>query len=316
MTITEQIVHLSRVEFWLFFLLALAATLCSFWFAFRYITLARLVENTPTARIDFAQQGYVELNGTAIALNGNPISAPLSGRECCWYHYKIEKKGNKNWRVVEQQRSSHPFLLKDDSGICQIDPDGARITTRERKVWYGSTPFPVAAGPTKISPTKKGWGEILTRDIGLVSRYRYSEELIRPNDFLYAIGNFKTPDEIDHGHRRDKTTREILRAWKLDRPRLLARFDRDRNGEIDQDEWQQARLAAAAESEREYRRERPGEAPHSLSDTGSSSQPYLISTLPQFDLVKRFKLISAVSIAAFFIAGGIGVWMFGIRLGG
>ena len=101
MTITEQIVHLSRVEFWLFFLLASAAALSAFYFAFRYITLARLIEDTPTARIDFAQQGYVELSGTTMALNGNPIFAPLSGTACCWFHYKIEKKGNKNWRVVD-----------------------------------------------------------------------------------------------------------------------------------------------------------------------------------------------------------------------
>ena len=57
MTITEQIVHLSRVEFWLFFLLAAATALGAFYFAFRYLSLARLIEDTPTTRIDFAQQG-------------------------------------------------------------------------------------------------------------------------------------------------------------------------------------------------------------------------------------------------------------------
>ena len=48
----------------------------------------------------------------------------------------------------------------------------------------------------------------------------------------------------------------------------------------------------------------------------SSSHPYLISTLPQFDLIKRFKLIAMGSITAFFVAGGISVWMFGTRFGG
>lgn len=316
MTITEQIIHLSRVEFWLFFLLAAAAALCAFYFAFRYISLARLIEDTPTTRIGFAQQGYVELNGTALPMNGSPISAPLSGRQCCWFHYKIEKKGSKNWRVVERQRSDQSFMLQDDSGSCRIDPIGARVTTRERTVWYGNSRFPGSIDQTRASQKSNTWRAILTQDIGIVNRYRYTEELILPNTPLYAMGKFKTQDEIDHRMNRDRTTREILNLWKQDKASLLARFDRDRNGNIDQDEWQQARLAASAEGAREYRQAVTGEAPHALSDTGSSNQPYLISTLPQFDLVKRFKLIASGSITAFFIAGGIGVWMFGTRLGG
>lgn len=316
MSITEQIIHLSRVEFWLFFLVASAAALGAFWFTFRYITLARLVEDTPTAMIEYAQQGYVELNGIAMALNGSPIPAPLSGTACCWYHYKIEKKGNKSWRVVESRRSSQPFLLQDDSGICRIDPEGARVTTGDRTVWYGSTPLPGAAKAAENELKSATWRAVLTRDIGLAPRYRYTEERIQPNTVLYTIGNFKTLDEIDHQHKRSNTTREILRAWKHDKPRLLARFDRDRNGQIDQDEWQQARLAASAESDREYRMELNADATHSLSATGSSSHPYLISSLPQFDLVRRFKLIATGSIAGFFIAGGISVWMIGTRIGG
>jgi len=315
MTITEQIVHLSRMEFWLFFLLASAAASCAFYFAFRYISLARLVEDTPTASIAFAQQGYVELSGTTIMLDGTPTLAPLSGVKCCWYHYKIEKKSGKSWRVLEQRKSSNSFLLKDDSGTCRVDPQGARVTTGERTVWYGSSRYPGTAGARNTNPEKRTWGSILTSDIGLGGRYRYTEELIPPATTLYAIGNLKTPDEIDHQHNRGKTIREILRSWKQDRPKLLARFDRDRNGDIDQDEWQQARLAASIEGEREYQDRLAREAPHSLSDTGSSSRPYLLSSMPQFDLVKRFKLIAAGSIAAFFITGGISVWMFGTRLG-
>jgi hypothetical protein len=316
MTSTEQIVHLSRIEFWIFFLLASTVALGAFYFAFRNIVLARLVADTPTARIEFAQQGYVELSGTAMAVDDIPIMAPLSGMACCWYSYKIEKKGNKNWRRVEQQRSSQPFLLKDDSGICRIDPEGAQITTRDRTIWYGSTPFPGAA-KVKNNRSKAGtWRSILTRDIGLGGRYRYTEERIQIDATLYCIGIFKTLDELDHQVNRGKTTREILRTWKQDKPKLLARFDRDRNGQIDQDEWQQARLAASAEGDDEYRREQAGKAPHSLSDSGSSSHPYLISTLPEFDLIKRFKLKATASITAFFIFGGIGVLLFGTRFGG
>ena len=61
MTITEQIIHLSQGEFWLFFSLAMLLSAAGFYFAFRYLTRARIIEDTPTARVRSAQQGYLEL---------------------------------------------------------------------------------------------------------------------------------------------------------------------------------------------------------------------------------------------------------------
>lgn len=313
MTITEQMIHLSKAEFWLFFLLAVGAAGYFFYYAFRQITLARLIEDTPTTLIEYAQQGYVELNGIAQAMDETPLLAPLTGTPCCWFSYRIEKRGDKSWRSVEQKSSGHPFLLNDRTGVCRIEPTGARVTTGERDVWYGNSRLPLTTGLPSNQPKVKLLGGLLTLETEFSGRYRYTEERIAAGSTLYVIGDFKTVDDLDHQVRRNNTTRGILSAWKQDKRALLARFDRDRNGEIDAAEWEQARLAASAEGELAYRAMQSSTTAHSLS---SSNKPFLISTLPQFALVKRLQLLATGSIAAFFIAGSIGVWMIRTRFGG
>ena len=41
---------------------------------------------------------------------------------------------------------------------------------------------------------------------------------------------------------------QILREWKADKAQLLARYDRNGNGEIDMDEWEAARSDARREA--------------------------------------------------------------------
>lgn len=316
MTITEQIIHLSEIEFWLFFLAAVAGAGYAFFYAFRQIALARLIEDTPTTAVAFAQQGYVELSGIANPMDDTPLLAPLTGNECCWFSYKIEKRGNKSWRTVEQRSSSQVFLLTDDTGVCRIQPEGAQVTVQERNIWYGNSRVPLTAQLPGSQPKVKTLGGFLTLEVSVSGRYRYTEERIISGSRLYVIGNFKTADELDHHTQRNNTTREILRTWKQDRRALLARFDRDWDGEIDAEEWEQARQAARAEGELACQVIQSRSIAHSLSSGSNSKQPFLISTLPQFDLVKRLKLLAAGSITAFFVAGGLGVWMIGTRLAG
>jgi hypothetical protein len=317
MSISDQIVHLSRWEFWLFLTLATGAAATSFFYAFRLLSRARTIEDTPTARVRSAQQGYVELVGEAYPKGGNAIGAPLTGTDCCWFRYKIEKKGQKNWRTIEHESSAHPFLLRDASGDCLIDPSGAVVTPRDRSVWYGNSRTPHGRRPvsTTVEHTPLiQWGKWLTMDVGFGGRYRYTEERIYPGDPLYAIGWFKSLDEIDHRRSRSELTRGLLRRWKQDQKALLAEYDRNRDGKIDPDEWEQARQAAAQQARQEHSRQLRDQIIHTMSAPGSRRQPYLLSTLPQYNLVKRARLWAAGCLLLFFLAGGVAVVMLGSRL--
>lgn len=319
MTISQQIIHLSRWEFWLFFSLATAAAAVCFFYAFRLLSRARTIEDTPTAKVRSAQQGYVELTGEAHLKGIKSIQAPLTGSDCCWFRYKIEKRGHKNWRTIEHETSSHLFLLRDESGDCLIDPKGAVVTPRDRSVWYGHSRTPLGGRPARspiVTSPLGQWSKWLTTDVGFGGRYRYTEERIYAGDPLYAIGWFKSLDEIDHRRSRSELTRGLLRRWKRDQKTLLAEYDRNRDGRIDPNEWERVRQAAAQQARQEHNRQLQDQIIHTLSAPGSRRQPYLLSTLPEYSLVKRARIWAGGCLLLFFLTGGAAVVMLGSRLSG
>lgn len=318
MSISQQFLHLSQMEFWALQLFCSVAALASFYFAFRWLTRARLIEDAPTAKIRSAQQGYVELVGNARLMGGKPVSAPLTGTPCCWYRYKIEKRGDKNWRNVESDTSDDSFLLEDETDHCLLDPEGAEVTPSDRSIWYGNTRYPTDRTPNKRRIARTPLFEL----IGLLNtelgggRYRYTEERIYPGDRLYAIGLFKSLDELDHQQHKAELTRDLLRQWKQDRSALLARFDLNGDGAIDSREWTLARKAAETQARMEQAEQKSQLIHHRLGSPESSRHPFLLSTLPEFELARRYRLRAIGAIILFLITGVAAIWLFSLRLSG
>lgn len=312
MTITNQMLHLSQSEFWVFLTLSGGIAIAGFWFTFRSLIRARTIEDTPTAKIRSAQQGYVELAGQAKVIDGDPTLAPLTGMDCCWYRYKIEKHGGKNWHTLESAGSEDLFLLDDETGECIIDPEGAEVTPSDKSVWYGSSRYPENRNPQRQTITQQPLfkiARVLNTKITFGNRYRYTEERIYPGDALYAIGLFRSLDDVDHMQNQQRLTRELLQEWKQNKRLLLERFDQDRNGKIDLQEWELARRTAHSETQKTYKAQIDNQTLHSLTRTSSRSHPFLLSTLPQFNLVRRYRLWAGGSITAFFIGGSVALWM-------
>ncbi len=301
-------------------LVALGLCAGGFYFAFRSWARARVIEDTPTAKIRSAPQGYVELAGRAALMEGEPVLAPLTGSKCCWYRFKIERRGHRNsWKKVDGGASDKLFLLRDETGECIVDPEGAEVTPGERDFWYGVSRHP-SHRPSGASRPASGsfrerWGLADLLHVSVVSgRYRYTEERIRMGDPLYALGHFKTLGELDHRRGRSEAAGALLREWKADRQVLLERFDADRDGKIDLQEWEQARSAAQAQAAREHSERLEHQVLHTLRRTTSGRRPFLLSSLQQFNLVRRYRFIALASLAGFF-AGGIGlVWILTNRL--
>jgi len=118
MSIAEQALQLPGIKFWGILIAASGVSVASFYYAFRCFVRMRIIEDTPTAKIRSAHQGYLELSGTAQSMAGEPLLAPLSGTPCCWYRFKIEKRGDKNWRTVESDTCDSLFQLQDSTGLC------------------------------------------------------------------------------------------------------------------------------------------------------------------------------------------------------
>lgn len=302
-------------DFWFLTTLALLVTGGAFYFAFRNLGRARLIEDTPTARIRSAPQGYVELVGK-VAANGEPLSAPLTHSPCCWYHFKVERRRGKEWRTETQGTSEAPFLLDDDTDRCLVDPRGAEVTPTDRSLWYGEGAIPVETDPPRIplDPTTAWVQEIGIRaQAEVTARYRYSEERIYAGDRLYAIGQFHTLGDGEQAQEQALLLRERLSDWKRDSAALLSQFDANRDGEIDLEEWERVRQVTAAEVEGDYARALPGRVLHSLRRGADRRRPYLLSSLPQHDLARRHRRYAGIATGLFFAAGAAATYLLSTR---
>lgn len=274
---------------------------------FRFLLRKRMIEDIPTSKVRSAAQGYVELEGYGELMDGPPILSPLTGSRCVWYQYSIEERRgsgkNRRWTTVESARSSDLFLLIDDTGECVIDPDGARVTPAVKETWYGAN--------RDSKPRITG-----TRWISLGGRYRFREARLHPGDPLYAIGLFETVGGAGSGADHQTMLRELLREWKTDSDMLLQRFDANNDGEIGLEEWEAVRAAAWQEVLGQHAELQTAEPVHTLTATRDSRRPFLLSALPQFDLVKRFHWYMLGLFALALISGSLLSWLTTVRLAG
>ena len=149
-----------------------------------------------------------------------------------------------------------------------------------------------------------------------MGRYRYTEKRMRPNDPLYAIGLFNTVGVAGCEFNINGDVGYLLREWKKNSEQLLTRFDENKDGQIGIEEWQKVRETALKQVQNQHAVQQAAAPVHMLSKTCDHRRPYLLSALPQSDLLKRYSRYSTCLIITFFVAGMIATWMIGIRISG
>ncbi len=234
----------------------------------------RAVGDTPTSLVASAAQGYVELSGRAQYPPDAKARAPLSGRECCWYQYRRERRGTDNkWETEAEGESAAAFRLRDATGACVVDPDRAEVMTAHKQVWTQAD-------------------------------RRFTEWWIADGDPLYALGEFRTLSAAGDAADRRNDIGALLAEWKRDQPQLLARFDLDRDGELSFKEWGLAR----AEAKRQVERHHAALAalpPVDVVAAPRDGRLYLLSNIDPQKLARRFALWAWAHLAAFFAALGV-----------
>lgn len=295
--------------------LAAGCAFCS-WRTWRNVSHIRLIEDTPTAKIRSAHQGYVELEGVGKLMDGPPIVAKLSGLPCVWFRYKIEEqvktqhKGHTQtrWQVIDKGESTETFWLQDDTGRVVVDPEGADVTSRHKDSWRSSSMLGgMARRPTGVS-------SFFTSNMGSGS-YRLTEERINSGEQLYALGLLKSVSSYTSQPTVDEDVREMLKDWKQDQPTLLQRFDLNKDGKIDEKEW----MLARSQARRDVMKNRQEQVIHSadglsvLGPTRDGSRPYILSAFTQAELTKRYKLWAALYAGACFFLGLAAVWVFNAK---
>jgi hypothetical protein len=228
-------------KFWLIVIGLAAAAVYSFWYAFKAWAKNRVIEDTPTSRVRSAAQGYVELSGQGLLPADSQNKGPLTATPCTWWRYKIEERRysgrSRSWSTIDSGTSDAPFLLDDGTGQCLIDPRGAEVFPSASDVWYGPSEWPEMHIPNGTGIF--GW----LVDTFVTGKYRYTEHRLQPHEHVYAIGAFRSLGGVSV-ESPDAAIADLLREWKQDQAKLLARFDGNHDGTLSSGEWEQARAAA------------------------------------------------------------------------
>lgn len=285
---------LDPAEYWFALVASSVGALVCFYAAFHNLRRLRLIEDAATARIRSAHQGYLELEGMGRSMEGEPVFAPLTTTPCLWWRYKIEKKQRGNdrneWKTIRNEVSDSLFHLEDESGRCVVDPEGAEVQCDDKRVWYGNHEWPV--GTSSVSG----------------GSYRYTEWVILPGQPLYAIGEFRTLNPAEH-YSATEISRDLIREWKRDQAQLLKRFDGNRDGQIDQKEWELVRKVAEVQAQKEYEQRAQQPQIHMLTQPSCGERPFIISVYPQEHLARRYRWWALAALAAFFVLGSVAVWL-------
>jgi len=229
----------------------------------------RGIADTPVSIIGSAAQGYVEISGYAEEPAGMPIRSPITDAACVWFYYEIrDDRGN----LIESGDSGDPFIVRDATGQCIVDPEGAKVFTSRRDAW-------------------KHEGR------------RYLERTLMPRDRIYALGEFATLSATNEPN-LDADIGALLADWKKNKPELLKRFDLDQSGTIDLREWELARHQARREVEARQC-EVTFSAGTNLLRKPVDGKPFLISDCVPGKIRAGYAIWSWVHVLIFIGAGSV-----------
>ncbi len=299
-------------DFWLLSTGLLIATIVGFFFAFKNIHSKRIIEDTPTSKIRSAAQGYLELVGHGYLMEGQPIVSPLTGTTCTWYEFKVEERRqsgkNSEWAPIRKGISDELFLIKDETGQCIIDPEGAHVTVSRKDVWYGGSSSPM--GNSTATRKKR----VFLSGVFVSNKYRYTEKLLHSGETLYAIGLYKTVGGTGARFDVNEDVREVIREWKTDTEALMKQFDTNGDGEIDLNEWQRVRDEAYNHVMEKHSEQKTMPPVHLMNKTNDKRRPFILSAVPEDDLVRHLHIYAVISITAFIICGSLSTLLISLRL--
>lgn len=138
-----------------------------------------------------------QLSGAVEPGPDGPLTAPLSGQPCVWYHVRVSARkrgadGLSYDRRQHEESSTAPFRLRDGSGAVLVDPRGARADfVAERRAGTGTRSYP----QTVERYEKKGHEHLIDlRAFGSivganeVVGHLYEEWALAPGDTAHLLG--------------------------------------------------------------------------------------------------------------------------------
>lgn len=262
------------------------------YYAFKILGKMRFIRDTPTSKIRSAAQGYLELQGAGELMPGPPIMAPGSGLKCLWYEYTVEalEQGQdySRWVTTLHQISDDCFYIRDETGVCVVDPHKAQIIPSRKSQWYGTN----------------------TKGYFSKGRIRHTETVIDIAAPLLVIGEFKTIREADHELTASDNVGDLIRSWKKNYNKLLNQFDSNKDGELDRREWDVVLMAAEREVRQQQEERTHQTGVHVIAHPEKRGRPFVIAGKSQQSILWTYWFrLSGITLV------GLGALMVFFKLG-
>jgi len=232
------------------------------WSAFRAKAIHRYITDTPRSKIASAAQGFVEVQGRCEFYGNRETQGFMSGPPCVWHRYLLLRL-----RAMPLQvgASEIPFVVRDDSGVCVVDPKGAKVVSSSTRNWSSDGTW-------------------------------FSSKYIRHGTKMYVIGEIRADGCSLSSYNENAEVGSLLAQWKKDKPWLLEEFDANRNGELDSMEWESA-VKRAKKISRDIHDEQAVERVENVIRKPGNGMPMLISDRHPDQLASQFSTLSRFNVA-------------------
>lgn len=146
---------------------------------------------TPTSPIAQAPgNGVVEIKGRIAPSEQGLVQTPFSGRHAVWCRVTVQELRSSGrssyWHTILTEVDGRLFMVDDGSGqMARVMPMGANVMLDKVSIASSGT-FNDAAPHLEAFLQSRGLKS--TSWIGFNKSMRYEEEILAPNDALYALG--------------------------------------------------------------------------------------------------------------------------------
>jgi hypothetical protein len=132
---------------------------------------------------------YAKIIGKAKHVH-EPLEAPLSGRQCVYYHVMVEVKGDKNWRRIINDEKHQDFFIESNSEMAIVKISATQKSTRRFhlvKDYKEKSGFRNDA-TEKLEAYLKYHNKNITSILGINKTIRYTEGVIELNEPIAVKG--------------------------------------------------------------------------------------------------------------------------------
>ena len=186
-----------------------------FVFGFKRLHKFQLIRDIPTSKIRSMAMGLVEVHSNVSGTDF--IKTPFSNLDCVYYQYVIQEyrkhthrdsKGRTSttysWDTIAKGERRVGFYTKDETGEVYVEPRGAEIDARLKKIFYQHRGFFGGIGTiigllrdwdqnrrTELNVSSWGLEPINDRTyIGItnVGDRKFYEYYLEPNERIYILG--------------------------------------------------------------------------------------------------------------------------------